>query len=240
MDSNRLPGKVLMPLAGKTVLGHIIERLNYCKLINDIVVATSLQDSDNSIVNFCENNKINLFRGSLEDVLDRYYNAAKTFKADAIVRITGDCPLIDPIVVDAVITGYLSGDYDLYGLGGEFPDGLDCTVFSFDALSKAWNEARLKSEREHVCPYIEKNQTLFRNGSLKLFNGLSHYRWTIDEQADYDLLVEIFSELYNLDSPFLTHEIINLMKEKPQLTKINQGIMRNQGYHKSLQEDVMI
>ena len=192
MSSSRLPGKVLMPLANKPVLAHIVERLSYCKMIDKIVVATTNEVSDDLVADYCEYNNIDCYRGSLEDVLDRYYQTAKIHHADPIVRITGDCPVIDPVVVDAVITGYLSGEYDCYGLGGEFPDGLDCTVFSFSAIEKAWKEAKLQSEREHVGPYIENNPHLFRNGALELFQGLSQQRWTLDELNDYELLSKIF------------------------------------------------
>jgi len=240
MSSSRLPGKVLMPLANKPVLDHIVERLSYCKLIEKIVVATSTNIEDNPIFDYCRNSNIECYRGNLEDVLDRYYQAAKIHHADAIVRITADCPVIDPLVVDAVITGYLSGAYEVYGLGGEFPDGLDCTVFSFSAIEKAWKEATLKSEREHVGPYIENNPHIFKNGTLKIFQNLSHLRWTLDEPNDYELLSIIFSELYRVDSPFLTHEILQLIQNNPELSAINEKIVRNEGYLKSLQEDNII
>lgn len=226
-----------MPLVNKPVLAHIVERLSFCKMIETIVVATTDEASDDLIADYCANNNIDCYRGDLEHVLDRYYQAAKVYHADPIVRITGDCPVIDPVVVDAVITGYLSGEYDYYGLGGEFPDGLDCTVFSFFAMEKAWKEARLKSEREHVGPYIENNPNLFRNGMLELFKGLNNQRWTLDELDDYELLNEIFNELYRPDSPFLTHEILQLIKDRPELSEINSKIIRNEGYLKSLQED---
>jgi len=240
MSSSRLPGKVLMPLANKPVLAHIVERLSYCKMIDKIVVATTNEVSDDLVADYCDNNNIDCYRGSLEDVLDRYYQTAKIHHADPIVRITGDCPVIDPVVVDAVITGYLSGEYDCYGLGGEFPDGLDCTVFSFSAIEKAWKEAKLQSEREHVGPYIENNPHLFRNGALELFQGLSQQRWTLDELNDYELLSKIFNELYRLDSPFLTHEILQFIQNNPDLLAINSKIVRNEGYLKSLQEDKII
>ena len=164
MSSSRLPGKVLLPLVEKPVLAHVIERLSYSRLIEKIVVATSVDSSDDPIANFCRENHVLCFRGSLEDVLDRYYRAAIENHADSVVRITADCPVIDPVVVDAVITGFLSGNYDLFGLDGEFPDGLDCTVFSLSALKKARLNAKLKSEREHVGPYIENSPHLFQNG----------------------------------------------------------------------------
>ncbi len=240
MTSSRLPGKVLMPLANKPVLAHIVERLSYCKMIEKIVVATTNEVSDDLVAEYCENNNIDCYRGSLDDVLDRYYQTAKIHHADPIVRITGDCPVIDPVVVDAVITGYLSGEYDFYGLGGEFPDGLDCAVFSFSAIERAWKEAKLQSEREHVGPYIENNPHLFRNGTLELFQGLAQQRWTLDELNDYELLSKIFNKLYRLDSPFLTHEILQFIQNNPELLAINAQIVRNEGYLKSLQEDEII
>jgi spore coat polysaccharide biosynthesis protein SpsF (cytidylyltransferase family) len=237
MSSSRLPGKVLLPLAKKPVLGHLIERLSYCRLIDKIVVATTSELSDDPISSFCTKNDINCYRGSLEDVLDRYYHAAHEYSADSILRITGDCPAIDPIIVDAVISGFLAGDYDCYGLSGDFPDGLDCTVYSNFAIKKAWKEASLKSEREHVGPYIENNPAIFKNGSLELFHGLGVHRWTLDESDDYKLLKIIFDELYRSDSPFLSYEILRFIKRNPKIINLNKRIIRNEGYIKSLKED---
>lgn len=237
MSSTRLPGKVLMPLAGKPVLAHVVERLSYCRMLSGTVVATTVESSDDAIATFCESARIPLFRGSLEDVLDRYYQAANQFGADPIVRITADCPAIDPVIVDAVIAGFLAGNYDYYGLSGEFPDGLDCTVFAYKALKKAWDEAKLKSEREHVGPYLEKHPEIFRNGGLELFHGMAHHRWTLDEPRDYVLLSAIFDDLYHPDRLFLTHNVLELLERKPELMAANQGIIRNEGYLKSLAED---
>ena len=237
MNSNRLPGKVLMPLVGKPVLAHIIERLSRSRMLNNIVVATSTQASDDKIIKFCESQGVLYYRGSLDDVLDRYYKTAQTFASDIIVRITGDCPVIDPVVLDAVISGFLAGNYDCYGLGGEFPDGLDCTVIRFHALEKAWQEAILKSEREHVVPYISKNPNIFNNGNLQLFNNLSHERWTLDEKRDYDFLNVVFDSLYKENEPFLTHEILEFLDQNPELRRVNQGIIRNEGYIKSIQAE---
>ena len=237
MSSTRLPGKVLLPLVNKPVLAHVVERLSYSRLIEKIVVATSIDSSDDPIADFCYQQNWLCYRGSLEDVLDRYYQTATQFDASAVVRITADCPVIDPVVVDAVITGFLSGNYDLFGLDGEFPDGLDCTVFSLSALKKARLNAKLKSEREHVGPYIENSPHLFQNGSLKIFHGLQHHRWTLDEPEDYLLLTEIFEQLYSPDSPFLTHDILQLIQKKPELLTLNQAIIRNEGYLKSIKND---
>ena len=237
MTSTRLPGKVLLPLAGKPVLAHVVERLSYCRMLAGTVVATTVDSSDDAIAAFCESERVAFYRGSLEDVLDRFYQAANRHGADPIVRITADCPAIDPVVVDAVIAGFLAGDYDLYGLGGEFPDGLDCTVFAAKALEKAWKEAKLKSEREHVGPYVENHPEIFRIGGLELFHGLAHQRWTLDEPRDYTLLSVIFEKLYHPERPFLTHDVLSLLKQHPEFLVVNEGIIRNEGYMKSLQND---
>lgn len=234
MNSSRLPGKVLKRLSGRPVLAHIQERLSQCRLADEIVVATSKESSDNIIEEFCVTQNLPCFRGSLDDVLDRLYNTAREHSADAIVRITGDCPLIDPVVVDAVILAFLAGKYDCYGLGGEFPDGLDCTAFSFKAIERAWKEACLPSEREHVGPYIENNPHIFKNGALRMFSGLGSYRLTLDEPQDFELLSEIFDALYTPGRIFSVQEVIQLMHSRPELRAINASIQRNEGYMKSL------
>lgn len=237
MSSTRLPGKVLMDLAGKPVLEHVIERLRFCKNIDSIVVATSTDESDSQIEYWCQLAQCICYRGSLQDVLDRYVQAARLVQADVVVRITADCPVIDPKVVDEVIDGYLSSDYAFYGLKGEFPDGLDCTVFATSALERAWREAKLPSEREHVGPYIEKNPQLFKGGGLEKFQGLSHLRWTLDEPRDYDFLKEIFNRLYKANQLFFTNDILTLLKQEPELVFLNKNIIRNEGYLKSLDQE---
>jgi spore coat polysaccharide biosynthesis protein SpsF len=139
--------------------------------------------------------------------------------------------------VDEVVRGLLAGGYDYYGLSGEFPDGLDCTVFSFRALERAWREAKLKSEREHVGPYVEKHPELFKVGGYKKFTGLSHHRWTLDEPRDYEFLQAVFAMLYQEGTTFLAAEVLTLLENEPELMAINSGIIRNEGYVKSLAED---
>ncbi len=237
MSSTRLPGKVLMSLAGIPVLEHVVSRIGCCKTVDQIVVATSIDISDDDIEAWCKKAKVNCFRGSLNDVLDRYYQAAKHYQAEAIVRITADCPAIDPTIVDEVVDVYLQGEFEFYGLAGEFPDGLDCTVFSFSAIQRAWNESILPSEREHVGPYIEKNPEIFKSGGLFKFQGMSHHRWTLDEPNDYEFLQAIFTRLYKKDEPFLTKDILVALEKEPELVKINSNIIRNEGYIKSLKSD---
>ena len=237
MSSTRLPGKVLMPLAGQPVLGHVVERIRACQTIADVVVATSSDATDDDIEAWCKSVGVSCYRGSLNDVLDRYYQAGLLHAADAVVRITADCPAIDPTIVDEVVHGYLAGGYEFYGLAGEFPDGLDCTVFAFSALARAWREAALPSEREHVGPYIEKHPEIFKSGGLKKFSGLSHYRWTLDEPRDYEFLQRVFTRLYQQGQIFLASDVLALMENEPELMQLNSDIVRNEGYLKSLIED---
>jgi spore coat polysaccharide biosynthesis protein SpsF len=238
MSSNRLPGKVLLPLAGVPTLTHVVSRIQSCKTVDKVVVATSTDPSDDTIQIHCKESNFDLFRGSLFDVLDRYYHCAITTNASTIVRITSDCPVIDPVVVDAVITGFLAGGYDYFALSGGFPDGLDCEVISFNSLEKAWKNSILPSEREHVCPYIHTSRkSEFKTGGLELFTGLQHMRWTLDEPSDYELLKIIYDSLYNPEKIFLTNDILLEFQKNPGWLNINQTISRNAGYQKSLVQD---
>jgi len=234
MSSTRLPGKVLMPLAGVPVLGHVVTRLRHCSTLEQIIVATSVDSSDDQIASWCVENRVTCYRGSLHDVLDRYYQAACLANASAVVRITADCPAIDPAIVDTVVRGFLDGDYDFYGLGGEFPDGLDVSVFAMTALATAWREASLPSEREHVGPYVEKHPDLFRLGALKPFSGLAHHRWTLDEPRDLAFLAAVFDRLHVPGQVFHAGQVLALLKDEPELMQINQNIVRNEGYLKSM------
>jgi len=237
MGSTRLPGKVLMPLAGIPALGHVVDRLSYCETLQGVVVATTTESEDDAVAEFCEQGDLVVFRGSEPDVLDRYHQAAAQFDADPVVRITADCPAIDPVIVDQVVTGYFEGEYDLFGLMGEFPDGLDCTVFARSALERAWAEAKLASEREHVGPYIQNHPELFTTGGVELFEGQRHQRWTLDEPEDYELLTAIFDALYRPGDPFSSGEVIELLDQRPELLKINNNVIRNEGYITSLEND---
>lgn len=237
MGSTRLPGKIFKPLAGRPTLWHLIERLRYSKWLKDIVVATTENSEDDIVVEFCEQNQIKWFRGSEEDVLDRYYQAAKFYGANPIVRVTADCPVIDPTIVDEVIEGFFKGGYDVYGLGGEFPDGLDCECYAFWVLEDTWKNAELPSEREHVGPYMSKHPEKYKIGVYEKFKGLGHLRWTLDEEADLRFLQAIFDRLHKPGKIFLTQEILDLLEKEPQLMEINSYIIRNEGYLKSLAED---
>ena len=239
VSSSRLPGKVLKPILGMPMLLRQIERIRRAKRITHLIVATSTNSSDDSIETMCLQSNIECFRGDLKDVLNRYYQAAKPYNPDYIVRLTGDCPLIDPEVIDRVVSFCLDGNYDHASNGGEvsFPDGLDVEMFRFSALEAAWHEARLPSEREHVTPFIYNHPERFKTAQYKNSVNLSHLRWTVDEPADFELVRIIYESLYPSKADFLTSDILALIEKRPELATMNTQHSRNEGYAKSLLED---
>lgn len=241
MGSSRLSGKVLKELSGKPALWHVINRVGRSGRIEDIVVATTCQKKDLEIVKYCAEQGIRVFVGSEEDVLDRYYQAARLYKPKHVVRITADCPLHDYKVIDMVIQKHLdmNNDYTSNTLEDSFPDGLDCEVFTFSALERAWKEAKLASEREHVTPYIKKEKS-FKKFSIKDTVDHSQYRWTMDTDADFVFISRIYEELYEKNPGFGREEIYDLLEGRPELMTINQGIIRNEGYIKSIENDTIM
>lgn len=229
MGSSRLPGKVLKMIAGKTVLQHVIERVRQVKNIDEIVIATTVLDQDDIIARETEKCGGKCFRGSEEDVLSRYYLAAAENEADIVVRITSDCPLIDPHVTDAIVTFFKNHrEYTIVTNAGSdltqrtYPRGLDTEVFSFDALKEAFVHADKQYQREHVTPYIYEN-------SLKTFHyknkdNYSRYRWTLDTEEDFMLITEIYRYLYKTNHDFYMPEIIALLERHPELNEINAHI----------------
>ena len=224
VGSTRLPGKVLLPLAGKPVILHVYERIKYCTNIDKIIVATSTRNRDKEIVRLFEDLDVTVFRGSEEDPLDRFFDAATEYKLQHIVRIMADCPLVDPYVVDKVISNYIEGNYDFCYLGGEFPIGLDVTVFSYHTLKKAWQNTEHLSDREHITPYMMNNSGIFKIGSVEIFQGLRHHRWVLDHDSDYRLLTEIYDELFENDRIFVTKDILELFDNRPEIAKLNAHI----------------
>lgn len=237
MGSTRLPAKILKPLAGKPALWHVVDRLRQARGLEEVVVATTVKPADDVVEAFCSQHAIPCFRGSEEDVLDRYYQAALHFGADPVIRITSDCPVIDPMIVDDVIGGFLAGRFDVYGLGGEFPDGLDCECFAFWVIEDAWRNATLPSEREHVGVYMGNHPEKYHMGAHEPFKGLSHMRWTLDEEADLRFLEAVFGRLYSPERTFLARDVLELLDREPALMTINTGIVRNEGLLKSLEKD---
>lgn len=238
MASTRFPGKMLAEVEGKTIIHHVIDRVKKSKLVNDVIIATSKDKSNNALVKEAKQLGVNVFRGDEEDVLDRFYKAAKRFGATIIVRITGDCPLIDPEIIDIMIRFFKENNLD-YASNTDpptFPDGMDVEVFSFNALKKAWKNAKLKSEREHVTPYIRKKKDLFEIKNFENDNDLSEYRITLDEKEDLIAIKEIFKKIEN-KKDYDLKDIMNVIKSNENITKINEKYDRNEGYQKSLEED---
>lgn len=228
MGSTRLPGKVMLNLYGKSMLQHVVERVYQAQNIDDIIIATTMSEQDNIIVKEAFQNGIRFFRGSEWDVLERYYLAAKENKADTIVRITSDCPLIDPLVIDEIISLYKKEKYDLVTNASSdlsqrtYPRGLDTEVFSFNELTRAFKNADKQYQREHVTPYIyETNERIFY---YKNPINYSQYRWTLDTEEDFRLIKEIYLYLYHKKHDFYLEDIVKLMKKYPELAKINAHI----------------
>lgn len=234
--STRLPGKVMLNILGKPVLWHVVNRVSKTELIDGFIVATTTNLGDDIIVEFCKENDILVFRGSENDVLDRYYQCAKEYDIKDIVRITSDCPLHDPDVIDIVVDEYLMGDYDYVSNTIEytFPDGLDVEVFSFSALEEAWKKAKLPSEREHVTPYIRKNED-FKKKNVISSKKYPPYRLTLDYPEDYQFIKGIYEgigkEMFHLE------DIVKFLGKNPELLKLNQHIEMNEGYTASLKTD---
>ena len=238
MGSSRLPGKTLMKLNENwSTLDFVINQLSFSTLIDKIIIATTDLKHDDVIEQFAKNLGIECFRGDSDDVLDRYYRCAKKFKVDAILRITSDCPLIDPEIIDQVITKYQSDDYDYVTntLIRTYPIGTDVEIFSFQTLEKAWNSAVLPSEREHVTPFIRNNKLNFKIGNLEHEKDLGHLRWTLDREEDLELIKKIITKVNK--NPILMQDILNLFSIEPQLIKINENISQDEGMLKSLKKD---
>ncbi len=239
LGSTRLQGKTMMDLEGEPLLGHLIKRIRKSKYVSDIVIATTTYERDGLIVKYADENRLPVYRGSEQDVLDRFYQAALLFKAQVIVRVTPDCPLLDPRVSDRVIAKFLDGGYDYVSntIVPTYPDGLDTEVFSFAALERAWNEAALPSEREHVTAYIVKHPELFRHCNVTNSEDLSAMRWTVDTARDYEFVSGIMKKLGKRDEIFHMEDVLRILKENPELLEINRGINRNEGYAASLMKD---
>jgi len=241
LGSTRLPRKVLIKLEGKTVLEHVVARVKASRLVDHIMVATTNSRKDNEIVKLCRLLGVQVYTGSEDDVLDRFYQAAKLFKSRNvdIIRITADCPLIDPEVISKVIELHLKerADYTTNTLSETFPDGEDVEVFTFAALEKAWKFASLDSEREHVTPYIKNNSSKFKTVNLKCEADLSKKRWTLDEERDFEFIKTVYKDLYLKNKLFGMEDILRYIKKYPEVENINKGIIRNEGYLKSLEAE---
>lgn len=225
MGSERLPGKVMMDLCGKPVLWHVIERVKQSRLIEDIVVATSDRETDDVIESFVAKLGIKVFRGSESNVLSRFFFAEKAYPADAIVRITADCPLIDPQIIDQVVECYLKTPYEYVSNTGEkanFPRGLDCEVFSSRLLARAFYEATEEYEREHVTPFMYlKQDSVFRVENRADYSDM---RWTLDTFEDFQLIQAVYRYFYIDRHDFYMDDIYSYIVQNPEIYRLNRHI----------------
>lgn len=233
MTSTRLPGKVLKEVLGRPLLAYQIERLRRVRNVHQIVLATTVRSSDEPLIEFCSKESIPCFRGSEEDVLSRYHGAAQEFNADIVVRITSDCPLIDPAVVEAVIEKFVevpnSYDYVSNSHGRRtFPRGMDTEVFSLETLQIANNEASANSDREHVTPFFYNNPKRFRLGELWNSTDESHHRWTVDTLEDYALVSRLIEYCYPKNPHFTMADLLEASRLHPDWSLINQRVRQKE------------
>lgn len=258
MSATRLPGKVLLDIAGEPMLVRVVERAQHAQTVDQVLVATSLDKLDDPIASLCQQREYPIFRGSLQDVLDRYYQAAMASSADVVIRITADCPIIDPAVIDQTVAAFYgvrsslisetettdfvlieNGNVPVYDFVANrlpppwkrtFPIGLDTEVCSFSALEIAWREADHPYHREHVMPYLYENGDKFKILLVNHDPDYGHLRWTVDTPQDLELLRQIYDRFGGRDD-FSWLEVLELFEEEPELADINAGVE-----HKNYQE----
>jgi len=230
VSSSRLPGKVLKDILGKPMILRQVERIRRAKTLDALLVATSNDPSDDPLYATCADNGLTCFRGSLDDVLDRFYQAARGSRPEHVVRLTGDCPLTDPEVIDKVVTFGTTHDFDYASntLKPTFPDGLDVEIMRFECLETAWREATAPAQREHVTSFIYQHPERFRLGNFTGTPDLSGLRWTVDHLRDFELAMQIYAELYPAKPDFSTQDILQLLEQKPELQNLNADYLRNE------------
>lgn len=231
MGSSRLPGKVLMEAIEKPMIRHVVDRVRRCSRLSMVIIATSTHVQDDPLAEYCNKENIPCFRGSEDNVLDRYYHAAKKYRSDVVVRITGDCPLIDPDVITKVIDLFLTGEYDYTSnvFPPTYPDGLDVEVVSMRALETAWKEAVRPMDREHVTCFVSENKDpkRFRKGNVENSRDLSKYRLTVDEERDIRVVRAVLEHFG--DNKCTMDQIISFLDANPEILSVNSGIERNEG-----------
>ena len=237
MSSTRFPGKVLLEVMGKPLILLMLERVNRCRHLDNLWIATSKEKSDDLLASVVEKAGYNVFRGSLDNVLSRYWQVAKQEKADVIVRLTGDCPLHDPAVIDIVVNHFIQNkdrvDYVSNVLPPTYPDGLDTEIFSFSVLDSAYKNAKSTFDLEHVVPYIRRKVS--ETGKQSNLSGpadFSHLRWTLDEPEDYEFIKKVYEVLFPINSDFGWLDVIAWQTKNSERFKFNAMHKRNEGLKK--------
>ena len=231
--STRFPNKVFALIDGKPLLWHVVNRLKYATKIDDIIVATTVSEKDDKIEEWCKENNVHCFRGSEENVLNRYYSASEAFPSDYVVRITADDPFKEPKVIDAVITKLIEEGYDhvTNNLPPSFPEGLDCEAFKKSALDRSEKEAETAFEREHVTQYIYHHPEIFKIGNVSNSENLSYLRWTVDKDVDFEMVKAVYAHRNPANKGILLmDEILDILKANPEIEKINSEVERSAMY----------
>ena len=239
--SSRLRNKVVAEIEGKPMIFYVIDRVKQIKSVEQIILATTQEKNDKILIEIAKQNSIGIFTGDSMDVLNRDYQCALQNNADPIIRITGDCPLIDPDIVEEMLEFYLKNNYDYISnrINPKYPDGLDVEIYSFKTLQMVEQNAKLSSERALVTTYITKNPKIFKIFSYENQEDLSGHRWTVDEQNDLEFVRKIYS-IMKPKTNFSMNEIIEILVKNPELLKINSGIMRNEGHLKLYDDDKVV
>jgi spore coat polysaccharide biosynthesis protein SpsF len=243
-SSTRLPGKVLRPILGEPMLWRQIERIQKARSLDSLLLATSADTSDDKLADAMKSYGVAVFRGNLNNVLDRFYQAVKSSKTipEHVVRLTGDCPLVDPELIDEIVHHHVSSgaDYTSNSVQPTYPDGLDVEVMTFSALEEAHREANLPSHFEHVTPYLHQNPAKFKIvHHRRSGDDLSSLRWTVDEPADFEIVSKIYESLYPQNPTFTTKDILTFLSQNEALLKLNADFERNEGLMKSYREDLL-
>lgn len=240
--SSRLPGKVMLDLCGKPSLQRVIERVQRSRHVDEVIVITSIEKSNLPLIKLCAEMGIRVFVGSEEDVLDRYWQAAKLLNPEYVIRITADCPLFDWRYLDMAIEQMQEDTDYMTELTETFPDGEDIEIIKFSVLKQAWTEARMASEREHVTLYIRNHSDKFRLQNLECpIPGIGEKRWTLDEEEDYQLICAIYEYFISRGKEdFVTEDILAFLAKNPELEKVNAIYKRNEGLLKSIKEDKFV
>lgn len=231
--STRFPNKVFALIDGKPLLWHVVKRLKYATKIDDIIVATTVSEKDDKIEEWCKENNVHCFRGSEENVLNRYYSASEAFPSDYVVRITADDPFKEPKVIDAVITKLIEEGYDhvTNNLPPSFPEGLDCEAFKKSALDRSEKEAETAFEREHVTQYIYHHPEIFKIGNVSNPENISYLRWTVDKDVDFEMVKAVYAHRNPANKGILLmDEILDILKANPEIEKINSEVERSAMY----------
>ncbi|ALW86655.1 acylneuraminate cytidylyltransferase [Hymenobacter sedentarius] len=243
MGSSRLPGKVLLPLAGQPLLARMVARVQRAQLAGTVVVATTTEATDDAVAECCATHGLACFRGDALDLLDRHYQAARHYGADVVLKIPSDCPLIDPAIIDEVVGFYLhfSDRYDFVSNlhPATFPDGNDVEVMPFAALETAWREAQRPLEREHTTPFFWENPDRFRVGNVAWDTGQDFsmtHRWTIDYPEDYAFISAVYDALYPTIPAFGLDDILNLISKRPEIAQLNAHLAGVNWYRNHLDE----